>query len=132
MPTLPNTIPTDAALRGVRVEIDGYVAQNVNITRSPQRQEYADQNGAIRGGAEYDARYEFSATVYATGASTASPFDGKDRVAIAIDGTTNCWALDSVQEAGTYNDVTRWTVSAHRFLNWPTAEKNALAAASAT
>ena len=50
----------------------------------------------------------------------------------AIDGTTNCWALDSVQEAGTYNDVTRWTVSAHRFLNWPTAEKNALSAASAT
>ncbi len=114
-PTLP--VPTDDSARGIEYVISGYVAQNVNVTRSPIRQEYADQVGAIRGGKEYDEREELSATVYSSSSTRTPPFTGLSR--ITFDNKT--WALDSVQEAGTYNDLLRWTVTAHRFTNWPAA-----------
>ena len=113
----PLPVPTDASARGITQSLSGYVAQNVNVTRSPVRQEYADQNGAIRGGAVYDERLELTATVYSTSATRTPPFAGLSTV--AYDGQN--WALDSVEEAGAYNDVLRWTVRAHRFTNWPAA-----------
>lgn len=128
-PTLP--VPTDAARRGIGYLIDAnFVAQNVNITRAPQRQEYPDQEGAIRAGKEYDQRYNLSCTVYAKGDASTPPFNGKSRISITDpSGTVTYWALDDVQESGTYNDVTRWTVTAHRHEKptgetYPTAEEN--------
>lgn len=121
-PTLPE--PTDAARRGIdRVISQNYVAQNVNVTRAPQRQEYPNQHGAIRGGKEYDMRFNLTCMVYAKGDSSTPPFEGKTRFAIVEeDGTTSYWLLDDEQEAGTYNDLMRWTVTGHRFQD-PTGAK---------
>ena len=114
-PTLPE--PTDAARRGIDYVINqNYVAQNVNIARAPQRQEYPNQHGATRGSKEYDQRYNLTCTVYAKGDSADPPFKEKTRIAITEpDGSTSYWLLDDEQEAGTYNDLVRWTVTAHRF-----------------
>lgn len=112
-----NPAPSDESARGIAQTLSGYVAQNVTVTRSPVRQEYPDQQGAIRGGAEYDERFELTATVYSESSSREAPFAGESR--IDFDGKR--WALDSVEESGTYNDVLRWTVRAHRFTNWPSS-----------
>lgn len=113
--TLP--VPTDESARGITDAISGYVAQNVNVTRAPVRQEYPGQEGAIYGGKEYDERFSLSATVYSASSSRTPPFDGMKRIQFR----NQYWVLDDCQEAGTYNDLMRWTVTAHRFTNWPTS-----------
>lgn len=113
--TLP--VPTDESARGISDVISGYVAQNVNVTRAPVRQEYPDQVGAVRGGKKYDERFNLTATVYSASSSRTPPFDGLSRIQFR----NQYWELDDCQEAGTYNDLMRWTVTAHRYTNWPTS-----------
>lgn len=115
MPDPATTIPTDDAARGIAKSLSGFVIQNYEITEAPQRQEYPDQQGAIRAGAKYDTRYDLSATVYCAGAAGDPPASGDT---FSFDG--HDWKLDTCKEAGTYNDLLRYAITAHRYTNWPT------------
>ena len=109
-------IPTDESARGITKVLTGFVFQTYNIRRAPLGLEYPDQQGAIRGGAKYDTRYNLTATVYSVDADRDEPVAG-DR--FDFDGRR--WVLDDCAEAGTYNDLLRWNITAHRYNNWPTA-----------
>ena len=78
-------------------------------------EQVADQYGAIACEMVYDHRYDLTLTMHAAG-STAPVCDGDT---VTFD--SKSWHVDSVAEAGSYQNVTRWTITAHRFDNSPAA-----------
>ena len=111
MPDPTPTIPTDDAARGIADVIDGFVATNVDVDEQPIRQEYPDQDGAIRAGKVYDRKFTFSLSVYTAGADAGTaPFGGGDVVQFR----SEYWAVDNCRKTGTYNDTVKWTVTGHR------------------
>ena len=78
------------------------------------RQEYPDQQGAIKAGKQYDTRYDLTASVYSANASTDAPVTGD---IFEFDG--HKWLIDTCREAGTYNDLLRWSITAHRYTDFP-------------
>ena len=86
----------------------GVVWETVNTTSSPISVDVPNQNGAVVEIIQYDTRYEFTGTCHG-----AKPtFSGG---AFTFDDQTYC--VDSIEEAGTYNQVKRWTVRGHAFAN---------------
>ena len=111
MPDPTPTIPTDDAARGIADAIDGFVATNVEVEEQPIRQEYPDQDGAIRAGKVYDRKFTFSLNVYTAGSTRASaPFGGGDVVTFRGE----AWAVDTCKRVDAYNDTVKWTVTGHR------------------
>lgn len=86
----------------------GVVWETVNTTSSPISVDVPNETGAVVEIIQYDTRYEFTGTCHG-----AKPtFDGGK---FTYDGQTYC--VDSIEEAGTYNQIKRWTVRGHAFAN---------------
>lgn len=109
--TLNPTFST--SIRGVSKTYSGGSIEDYTITTSPIAEQVPDQNGAIACEMVYDHRVDISVTMHAAG-SGAPTFAGD---VIEFDGAR--YHVDSVAEAGSYQNVTRWTVTAHRFDNTP-------------
>jgi len=101
------------SIRGVDKTYSGGSIEDYTITTSPIAEQVPDQYGAIACEMVYDHRYDLNLTMHAAG-STAPTFTGDT---VTFDGKT--WQVDSVAEAGSYQNVTRWTVTAHRYDNFP-------------
>lgn len=114
MATSPTGI--NAPARGIVRTLAGYIVQQEGIDTQSIAHETPDQLGAIGWEEVYDHRYDLTLTaISSTSARTAPATDG-DR--ISYDGKT--WVVDSVAEAGTYNDHLKWSIRAHRYDNFPT------------
>ena len=113
MATTPT--PFTTSIRGVAKTYTNGSIENYTITVSPQAEQVPDQYGAIACEMVYDHRTDLSLTMHAAG-STAPTCSGDT---VTFDGAT--YHVDSVAEAGSYNGVTRWTITAHRFANTPAA-----------
>ena len=85
----------------------GIVWETVNTTSSPVTADVPDEDGAVVEIVKYDTRYEFNGTCHGPNAPS---FDGDK---FTHDGQTYC--VDAIEEAGTYNNITRWTVRGHAF-----------------
>ena len=108
------TTPTfTTSIRGIAKTYTNGSIEDYNITRNVIAEQVADQYGAIACEMVYDHRYDLSLTMHAAG-STAPTADGDT---VTFDSAT--YHVDSVAEAGSYNGVTRWTITAHRFDNTP-------------
>lgn len=120
MATVPATFTT--SIRGIDAEFTNGSIESINVTCNPIAEQVPDQYGAIACEMVYDHRFDLSVTMHAAGSTaptmpgdTLSSFDAKDG-----NGAKN-WHVDNCQKAGTYNGVTRWTITAHRFDNTPAA-----------
>ena len=101
------------SIRGVTKTYTNGSIEDYTITQSPIAEAVPDQYGAIATEMVYDHKTDLSVTMHAAG-STAPTFTGDT---VTFDGKN--WQVDSVAETGSYQNVTRWTVTAHRYDNFP-------------
>jgi hypothetical protein len=120
MATTPT--PFTTSIRGVSATFTNGSIEDITVTRNTIAEQIADQYGAIACEMVYDHRYDLTFTMHAAGSTapvqsgdTLSSFDAKDG-----EGAKD-WHVDSVAQAGSYQNVTRWTITAHRFDNTPPA-----------
>lgn len=115
MATVPASIVNPP--RGVAKTLTGYTIQDYTITENPIAEQIPDQHGAIADEMVYDHRTDLSLSVIGTASTSVAPVASND--IFAFDGKN--WCVDSIAEAGNYNSVTRWTIAAHRWDNYPAA-----------
>ncbi len=116
--------PTDisGSPRGIANTLDGFVVENEEFNETPVQEDFDDQNGARADEKVYDTRVDLNLTVYG---KTAEADISKLLTAIEKSGgktityASKTWKVDSVREAGTYNARRRWTITAHRYDNFP-------------
>ena len=108
--------------RGISNTLDGFVVENEEFNETPVQEDFDDQNGARADEKVYDTRIDLTLTVY--GKTSAANIANK-LTAIANSGGKSItyggktWKVDSCREAGTYNARRRWTITAHRYDNFP-------------
>lgn len=90
---------------GIDLTLKGYTIETYNRTKSPRREEVPNQKNQVVKEIRYDTRHELRLTVR----GAAEP----DASAITFDGVT--YIVDSVDEAGSYNGLLRFNISAHRY-----------------
>lgn len=109
--------------RGISHTLSGFVIESESINETPVQEDFDDQTGARADEQVYDTRYDLRLTVY--GASSSASISS---VVTSGSGTNagkrisysgHTWAVDSCEEAGTYNARRRWNISAHRCKNFP-------------
>ena len=94
---------------GISATLDGYTLESVTETEAQQREQVPNQTNAVTTEIKYDTRYDLNIVMRGAGTPSAS----------TITWNSKAWAVDSVQKAGTYNGLQRWTVAAHRYENYP-------------
>lgn len=115
MATTPSSISGSA--RGIARTLDGFVIQSESIKESPISEQVPDQNGAIADEIVYDHRYDLTLSVISASSTRTAPAHSNDTLAY----DSKNWRVDSCEEAGTYNGVVKWNISAHRYDNFPAA-----------
>lgn len=106
MATTPATV---AGTYGITNTLENYTIESENITKAPQKERVPDQKNAEANEITYDTRIELRLTV--RGASAPS---GE-----TITYNSVKYAIDSVEEAGTYNGLKRYNIVGHRCDNYP-------------
>ena len=108
--------------RGISNTLDGFVVENEDFNETPVQEDFDDQKGARADEKVYDTRVDLNLTVYGKTAEadiekvlTAIPNSGGKQIPYA----SKKWKVDSCREAGTYNARRRWTITAHRYDNFP-------------
>ena len=112
------TVPTQIAAgtpRGITRTLSGFVIETENIVPNDIADEVPDQKGAVADEISYDTRTDLRLTVRSATVSEDPP---------ATAGTVLTYGnvkykVKSVEEAGTYNGLRRWTITGHRFTNYP-------------
>lgn len=118
MATTPT--PFTTSIRGVSATFANGSIEDCTVTKNVIAEQVADQYGAIACEMVYDHRYDLTMTMHAAGSTAPtmpgdilSAFDAKDG-----EGAKD-WHVDSCAQAGRFQNVTRWTITAHRFDNSP-------------
>lgn len=108
--------------RGISNTLDGFVVESEEFNETPVQEDFDDQNGARADERVYDTRIDLSLTVYG---KTAAADISAALVALAGSGgkkvtyAGKTWKVDGCREAGTYNGRRRWSITAHRYDNFP-------------
>ena len=109
------------SIRGVKQTFTNGSIEDCTVTTSPVFETVQDQNGAVACEMVYDHKIELTMTMHAAG-STAPTMPGDTFQFDETGGSaTTLWQTDSCVEAGTFQNVTRWTINAHRYDNSPSA-----------
>ena len=118
------TNPTDitGSPRGIDNTLDGFVLENEDFSESPVQEDFDDQKGARADEKVYDTRVDLTITVYGKTAdakisSVLTEIENSGGKKITYAG--KAWKVDNCREAGTYNGRRRWTITAHRYDNFP-------------
>lgn len=120
MATVPSSI--SGSPRGISNTLTGFVVESEEFNETPVQEDFDDQNGARADEQVYDTRKDLTLTVY--GASASADISSA-MTAISTSGGSSItyaghkWKVDSCREAGTYNGKRRWTITAHRYDNFP-------------
>lgn len=106
------TVPAspDQGTYGISRTLAGYTIESENITTQPLVEPVTDQKNATVNEIKYDTRLNLKLTVRGSTAPTISNTFSYD---------SKTWSVDEVEEAGTYNGLKRYNISAHRFDNFP-------------
>jgi len=97
---------------GISTTLAGYTIESATVTEEPQREIVPDQKNRRAKELTYDTLYNLRLTV--RGATKPSASAG-----ITYDG--NKYIVDNVEDAGTYNGLRRFNITAHRTANCDTA-----------
>lgn len=107
MATTPANVDGDY---GIETTESGITIESRKITGNPQVEKVPDQKNAVADEITYDTRVDLELTYRGT-KLTAS--DG----VVTFDGVK--YAVDSHEDAGTYNGLQRYTLRAHKYDNYP-------------
>ena len=111
MATVPASIP--AVVRGIANLLTGYIVQTEDISDEDVFDPTQDQKGATVDEETYDNKKTLKLTLI--GPDTAPTTAGTENFAYA----SAKWKVDSCVKTGNYNDKVKWSVTAHRFTNYP-------------
>lgn len=117
MATTPASI--SSAARGIAKTLSGYVLQNVTDNETDISEKQYDQMGAVADDQSYDKKYDLSFTCYSASSSATKPLNAGDFFTYG----TRKYKCLSCSEAGTYNTVVKWSVTAESYTNWPGASQ---------
>ncbi len=92
---------------GVSKTLSGYTIESYNETKNPVRETVPDQYNRVAKEIRYDTRWDLRMTVR----GSAAPSD------VSISFNSNTYIVDSVEEAGQYNGLLRYNITAHRYEN---------------
>lgn len=120
MATVPASI--SGSPRGIQNTLSGFVIENEEINPTPVQEDFDDQNGARADEKVYDTRVDLNITVYGATAqadinSVLADIPTSGGQSIAYGG--HVYKVDGCREVGTYNGRRRWTITGHRFDNFP-------------
>ena len=120
MATVPASI--SGSPRGIQNTLSGFVIESEEINPTPVQEDFDDQNGARADERVYDTRVDLNLTVY--GASSSADISSALTAITGSGGNTityasKKWKVDSCREVGTYNGRRRWTITGHRYDNFP-------------
>ena len=101
---------------GVDKTMTDCTIESYNIRRMPQLEPVPDQHNAVQKEIKYDTRTELQATVRTAGSSPVPAASDT----LTFDGDT--YVVDTVEEAGTYNGLLRFNITAHHFAATPSVE----------
>lgn len=119
------TTPTiTGAVRGIDRDLTGYVIQNEDIDEDFRLHRVPDQKDQTGYEEVVEHTWKLSFTVISDGSSTsAPPLEQNDYIIYPSTGTLGTdkwrWQVDTCKEAGVYNGDRKWSVTAHRYDNWP-------------
>lgn len=108
MATTPATATTEEY--GISKALTGVTIESVTLTSTPQVETVPDQKNAVVKEIVYDTRVDLKLTYRGTKISES---DG------VVEFDSKKYAVDSHEEAGNYNGLKRYSLSAHRFDNFP-------------
>ena len=100
----------DTGTYGISTTVSNITIETVSIVETPQVETVPDQKNAVVNEIKYDTRKDLKLTYRGT---KLSETDG----CITYDSVK--YAVDSHEEAGSYNGLKRYNLSAHRFDNFP-------------
>ena len=106
------TVPAsaDTGTYGISETVSGITIESITKTETPQTESVPDQANAVVNEITYDKRVDLKLTYRGTKLTES---DG----VVTVDGVK--YFVDSHEEAGTYNGLKRYNLSAHRFDNAP-------------
>jgi len=107
MATTPTTVH---GTYGISTTVDNITIESLSITESPVSEPVPDQANAVADEIIYDTRTDLRMTYRGT---QLTETDGN----VTVDGAT--YRVDSHEEAGTYNGLQRYNLTAHRYTNFP-------------
>lgn len=121
---MATTPEISGAVRGIDRDLTGYVIQDEDITQNKRLHRVPDQKDRTAYEEVVENTWNLSCSVISDGASTeAPPLEDGDYFIYPSTGTMGTdkwrWQVDSCKEAGTYNGDRKWTVTAHRYDDWP-------------
>lgn len=113
---------------GIDHTIDDFIIQNESINEEVITDTTQDQKGAVVSQLDYDKHWTLTFDVIGDTAHVSQALGGT----VAGDGTFVAgdvqffygnvpWKIMSVNYAGAYNDKKKWSVTAERWVNFPTA-----------
>ncbi len=107
MPTTPTTVH---GTYGISTTVENITIESLSITPSPVSEPVPDQANAVANEIVYDERIDLRMTYRGTKLT-----ETDHNVTI---GNVK-YRVDSHEEAGTYNGLQRYNLTAHRFTNFP-------------
>lgn len=97
--------PTVHGEYGISQTLADYTIESATLTDTPRREEVPDQKNRVTKEIRYDTRYDLRLVVRGSTkpANTSITYDSQ------------AYIVDSVEDAGSYNSLRRYTVTAHRY-----------------
>jgi len=117
MATTPSTATTE--VYGVATTAENITIESLTKTPSPVSEPVPDQKNATAKEIYVDTRIDLKLTYRGTKIAETAGTVGGENTTITFDGVK--YYVDSHEEAGTYNGLKRYNLSAHRFDNSPAA-----------
>lgn len=100
----------DTGTYGISETVSGITIESLSKTSSPLAEPVPDQKNAVVNEIKYDTRTDIRLTYRGTKLTES---DG----VVTVDGVK--YFVDSHEEAGTYNGLKRYNLTAHKFDNFP-------------
>lgn len=107
MATTPASV---AGTYGISTTATNITIESLSITEAPQREQVPDQANAVANEIVYDTRTDLKLTYRGTKLSVSSGVVTFNSVK---------YFVDTHEDAGTYNGLQRYNLTAHRFVNCP-------------
>lgn len=118
--TLPSTAGTLIRKEqyGIDAILEGYIIQNVSISKSRTSDDTYDQKNALVSQLDVDERWDFSATIIG-GSDEDATLDGLEVGDTTFTWNNKKWKITSCTYNGTYNDKKSYSITAFRTTNFP-------------
>ena len=118
--TIPNTAGTLIRKEqyGIDAVLEGYIIQNVSISKSRTSDDTYDQKNALVSQLDVDERWDGSMTVIG-GSNEDATLDNIEVGDTTFTWNNKKWKITNVSYQGTYNDKKSYSVSFFRTTNFP-------------